>query len=770
MLFIKRRMLCAGMALLLGTTTAAPASAAFSDISDGKLAQTAVVLDALGIMQGMGNGLFAPEGDLTRAQFCKLAVTAMGVTEVSGYGSYTIFPDVPGTYWASSYINAAVRDTELKKLSIIRGYADGTFRPNRTVSYGEACTMLLRMLGYADADIGPFWPQDYITFAENLGLSKDVPAHSASDPVKRSDAATMLLNTLNTPQKGDSDNTDNTLMTKITSSIVKNCILLATHDTDSNLAENEAIFYENGEVASLPRKTTGKLDKNLIGTNGTLLVGKKDEKVILGMIPNENKVETMSILKVDVDSFRTETQKITPNRDTKLYIAREKKLDTYSNIWSNIMVGDTLTMYYDEYGSLELMAILPTLDETASRTFIYGVATAVKIPEEYTIVKNGVIVDRTGLRKYDVVTLDASTKKAWVSDKKLTGVYQGGTPTFRYPQEITMYNDKYKIADTSAKLFQNYQPGDKITLLFNVNKEIVAVYPKSSVSMIMEGVLTEFGEGDAATIVLTNGLTIHTNVRKESMDQKLLGELVLVSQSNDQTSLMARELRGKENGAWDISLNTLGSRKVSPDVCVFEKVVSEGSLNPVDVFDIPVDIVPSNQIRNTFVDSAGTITAVVLGDVTGKSWLYGIGYSHSTGVDDDATHTAGLRYWNGKEMVFQKYPVEDMPRGLGGLPVRMSKGYTDKAMNKEFASQMLLEVDTVDRDAIEGTTGVRTKQGYYDIIDDVGVYLEADKDMCSLMTAKNNYTEFTLYADKALDKGGRICLIIIKDKKKSNLK
>ena len=60
----------------------APA-AVFTDISDSRVSQTAAVLDALGIMQGVGGGSFAPGKALTRAQFCKLAVTAMGVTDVS---------------------------------------------------------------------------------------------------------------------------------------------------------------------------------------------------------------------------------------------------------------------------------------------------------------------------------------------------------------------------------------------------------------------------------------------------------------------------------------------------------------------------------------------------------------------------------------------------------------------------------------------------------------------------------------------------------------
>ena len=130
-----------------------PASAVFSDISDTKVAQTASVLDALGIMQGVGGSTFAPGRALTRAQFCKLAVTAMGITDVSAYKSYTIFPDVKQGHWAAPYINAAVRHPELKEKAIIRGYADGKFGPDKVVSYGEVCTMLLRMLGYKEEDI-----------------------------------------------------------------------------------------------------------------------------------------------------------------------------------------------------------------------------------------------------------------------------------------------------------------------------------------------------------------------------------------------------------------------------------------------------------------------------------------------------------------------------------------------------------------------------------------------------------------------------------------
>ena len=108
---MKKRFVSICLALLF---TFAPASAAFSDISNSSLSQTTAVLDALGIMQGVGSNKFNPDGLLTRAQFCKIAVTAMGVSDVSAYANYTIFPDVKHSHWAAAYINAAVRHPDLK--------------------------------------------------------------------------------------------------------------------------------------------------------------------------------------------------------------------------------------------------------------------------------------------------------------------------------------------------------------------------------------------------------------------------------------------------------------------------------------------------------------------------------------------------------------------------------------------------------------------------------------------------------------------------------
>lgn len=736
----------------------APASAAFSDISDSRLEQTASVLDALGIMQGVDYQRFSPEASLTRAQFCKLAVTAMGVSDTSAYGSYTIFPDVKSSHWASKYINAAVLHPDLKKQAIIRGYADGTFGPDKTVNFGEVCTMLLRMLGYTESDIGPFWPTDYIARAKSLGLTKGVSSAAALNPVKRADAATMLLNTLGTKTKDDSG----MLLSKVASSTIEDCILLETSKTDSTLASNEARFFENGAVSETPRKTAGTLDYSLIGVHGTIVIGKDDENVVIGVVPNDNKVETYNVTSISADGVKTNAQTLHPNRDVKLYVARERKADTYANMWASVHSGDTLTMYYDDYGSLELMAVLPTEQSAGGNSFVYGMATSINIPESYTIVKNGAVVDRSKLRKYDVVTMDAANRRAIVSDAKLSGQYTSGTPSFNYPQTVTMYGQEYRIPDSAASSFKDLKPKDYITLLFDDAGNVAAAFPKTTVSADMQGIVTSL-KGSEATVALTNGLTVSLKDMDTSNAGDLMGRMVSVGQnSNGKPYLMRRSLSGRVSGDWSVSEGKIGQAAVSPKARIYEEVTSSAPLAQISLSDLDLTKVPAKDIRYTVVDSAGTVTNIVLGDVTGDSWIYGMGFGSTVGEKDDENreYYAGVRYWDGSAMQSKKYPVINMPSGLGSDPIGIPRGYQEDGKPSSMTVLKLTSIDTVQLSAFDGATGVRTKNGYYKLADNIGVYNSDRGEFMSLQTAKANYTSFRVYANTSADDGGVIRMIV----------
>ncbi len=772
---------------LAGLIMVAPASAVFTDISDSRVSQTAAVLDALGIMQGVGGGSFAPGKALTRAQFCKLAVTAMGVTDVSPYASYTIFPDVKHSHWAAPYINAAVRHPELKEKSIIRGYADGSFGPDKIVSYGEVCTMLLRMLGYKEEDVGPFWPADYIAQAQAIGLTDGVTIADARAAVKRGDAAVLLLNALNTDKKGEEGST---LLDKVASSTVKDCILLETGKTHSGLAADAALFYEDGVVdAESPRKTAGTLDSSMIGVYGTIVIGKGSSKVAVGVIPNGNKTEAYEVVNAEADRIVTTNGTLRPDRKTKLYISRDYAMDEYENVWANLQSGDTLTLYYNEYGVLQLMAVLPKTTAGAAHSFVYGLATSRRIPAEYTIIKNGAKIDASKLKKYDVVTLDAANRQAIVSDTRLSGKYQTDSTTYSHPSQVEILGQKFSISSEAAATFKDMKLNDYITLLFDADGNVAAAYPKKDVSAEMQGIVTKIG-GKKATVTLTNGLTLRDIPIAKDVKTDVMGRLVTVSQSGEGADLIRRTLSGKTAGNWSVAEGKLGSNAVSSKVRVYEEVLSGAPLNAINVSDIDLTSVPASQIKYTVQDNAGTVTNIVLGDVTGESWIYGIGYgkkikgnfyppadSGYSGMEPEEqeeyqrkhpeyysyTYAVVPKYWQDGKMVDDKeYRVPSLPSGLNGNPIGIPRGYsTDESIvNTSLDTLKLTLIDTVKPSAFDGSSGVRTKDGYYELAENIGVYVSEQNRFVSLQTAKSNYTSFRVYANKTAENGGKIRVIV----------
>lgn len=793
---MKKRFISLCLTLAL---TAAPAGAAFSDISSGSLQQTASILGSLGIMQGTGNNRFEPNRPLTRAEFCKLAVTAMGIDDASPYASYTIFPDVHASHWAARYVNAALRHPDFKDNYIIRGYADGTFGPDRQLTYGEVCTMLLRMLGYKESDIGPFWPADYIAQANALGLTQGVSIKDAKTPITRADAATMLLNTLGTSTRSDGQE-GSPLISRVSSSTVENCILLETSETDSSLAADEALFYENGTLSA--RKTAGKLDRSLIGVYGTLVIGKKGDNVAVGVVPDTaSRQETYEVVNAAADRIVTKTGAFRPNRDTPTYLSRDSsaedsKLKSLAEVWSSILPGDTLHAYYNEYGSLALLAVLPGTSISHANTFVYGIATSANIPSEYKIVKNGAVIDPSGLKKYDVVTLDAANRQALVSDTRVSGRYSEGGPTVSYPQEVKVYGNSFRISDSAAAFFKDMKLKDYITLLFDADGNVAAAYPRSTVSADMQGIVTAIDESKA-TVTLTNGITLRNmDIDKLDKPTALMGRLVSVSTNGDKAVLTRRTLSGKTSGEWSLSDGKLGSKPVSSRVNVYEEVLSGAPLSRIALSDISLAKVPSSDIRYTVTDSAGTITTVILGDVTGDSWLYGMGSSKRNERDfippftvngknwDDLSadrqeeykknhpsydYFVTINYWDTDKHAKEEstYRVLSLPSGLSGGPIAVPKGYsTDESIvNTSLDIKKLKLIDTVDRTAFDGASGVRTKDGYYALADQLGIYDTENREfIATLQSAKSNYTKFALYANDTAEDGGKIRIITVSNK------
>lgn len=108
----------------------------FTDVPAGMWCNKAIsTLNALGVFKGKTETYFNTSASITRAEFAAVCARFdTGVTE--GDSNFT---DIAG-HWAEAEIERAA------SLGWIRGYADGTFRPDQPITRAEAMTMINRVL------------------------------------------------------------------------------------------------------------------------------------------------------------------------------------------------------------------------------------------------------------------------------------------------------------------------------------------------------------------------------------------------------------------------------------------------------------------------------------------------------------------------------------------------------------------------------------------------------------------------------------------------
>lgn len=179
------------LVMLLGISVTSFAFVA-SDAQDSDHKEAIELLGALEIMVGdKDTGAFRPNDTIKRSEFAKVAVTSMGMEDIAdSFNHPTQFPDVVENHWANGYINVAANQ------GIIIGDDQGNFRPDDTITYAEAVTVLVRLIGHTPAaeKKGGF-PTGYVTVATQTGITKNAVA-SNNSAVLRGMVAQLSANAL----------------------------------------------------------------------------------------------------------------------------------------------------------------------------------------------------------------------------------------------------------------------------------------------------------------------------------------------------------------------------------------------------------------------------------------------------------------------------------------------------------------------------------------------------------------------------------------------
>lgn len=158
------------------TPTDAPeVSDFFMDVSSDHPNEQAIrALKNESIVQGFEDGNFRPENEISRAAFTKIVIGAVFteneikncLSEHVGNSEQTaFFPDVPVQEWFAPYVCIA------KTEGIINGFPNGTFKPEKNISFAEAAKIVGISYG-AKGDENETW---YAPFVRFLSEKNSIP-------------------------------------------------------------------------------------------------------------------------------------------------------------------------------------------------------------------------------------------------------------------------------------------------------------------------------------------------------------------------------------------------------------------------------------------------------------------------------------------------------------------------------------------------------------------------------------------------------------------
>ena len=482
---MKKRLLAFLLAVSIAVSMlAVPASAASAG-------NTAVQMSiTLGAMDTDQTG--ALDAAVTRGVFAKMLVAYSVYREsASSQGTVgTLYKDVPGTSRWAPYIRIAVQN------GWMNGYTDGTFHPDNAVTLEEACTAVLKLLGYKMTDLNGSFPAAQLNKAGELGLRNQL-SRAQGQTMTYADCAQLLYNALT-----------------------------------ANTASGSAY-----------------------GTS-------------LGFTVANGQVDTSSIL---LSSLKGP------------FVAAEGTQLPFApvNIYRN--------------------------DKTS---------------------------DSAELNRYDVYYYSESLQTVWIYTRRAAGRITAVAPSASAPTSVTVAGSTYTLGSTvvASKLssLNGGGVGEVVTLLLGMDNEVADVVTGEEADSVFYGVvqsatrsLVEDNGADVlqrVSVLCTDGIQRTVNVDKSlNFPTGWLVEISVTPEGENVTALSSKSVSGTINE----NATALGSYALADDVQILD-TTSEGVAGTVRPSRLSGTKLNALNVRYYTLNEKGEIDRLILNDVTGDLWSYGV--------------------------------------------------------------------------------------------------------------------------------------------------
>lgn len=481
---MKKRILAFLLAVSIAVSMLAMPAAAVQNNTAVQMALTLGAMDNAQTTQ-----LNAP---VTRGAFARMLTAFSNYRDsVSAQGTVgTLFADVPSDSANAPYVRIAVQN------GWMNGYTDGSFRPDNAVTLEEACTAVLKLLGYKMTELSGAFPQAQLNKASQLGLRTNLNC-GQGQPMNYQDCSVLLYNALTANTSGG-------------------------------------------------------------GSYGASL----------GFTVTDGQVDPSSVMMASLKGP---------------FIAAEG-------------------------------AVLPF--------------------EPLTVYRNDKASSSAQLDPYDVYYYSESLQSVWIYTRRAAGRITAVSPSASAPTSVTVAGVPYQIgsADVAAQIssLNGGGVGEVVTLLLGMNNVAAGIVTGAAADDVYYGVVSSASRSlveengadvlQTVSVVCTDGITRSVRVDKSmNFPKSWLVEVRVTPAGETVTGIANKSLSGK----FDLENSMLGSTPLADDVEILDTTTggAAGTVRPSRLSGVNLN---GLDVRYYTLNEKGQIDRLILNDVTGDLWKYGV--------------------------------------------------------------------------------------------------------------------------------------------------
>ena len=251
-----------------------------------------------------------------------------------------------------------------------------------------------------------------------------------------------------------------------------------------------------------------------------------------------------------------------------------------------------------------------------------------------SIYRNDKVSASAELNRYDVYYYSESLQTVWIYTRKAAGRITAVSPSASAPTAVTVAGTSYQLGSTAVaskvSSLNGGGVGEVVTLLLGMNNEAADVITGAEADEVFYGVV----QGAARSLVEDNGADVLQRVavmctdgvqRTVNVDKSLnypkgwLVEIRVTPEGESVSGIENKVVTGKVNA----EATALGSYALADDVQILDTTAEgvAGTVRPSRLAGTDLNLL---NVRYYTLNEKGEIDRLILNDVTGDLWKYGV--------------------------------------------------------------------------------------------------------------------------------------------------